>query len=227
MWYKVKRILVGTQQVRPEWNYEYNINFRDYSNINQVKALGWNFRWADSGIVPAVNQTYWLYNSNYLNEVWWFYWYYQIPHSLSTANKITISVSWYWPSSTPYAAYANMYLFDGNTSVDNWVIWQFRFGTAWATDGFLLLDSSGTTLWTQNVGNWASYSWSFTMTIVIDLLNKLITYSTTWKSLSWNKVLTDSNISYIRTLKALRVGATAYGGSQVNNQIWSAWIKIE
>ena len=31
MWYKVKRILVGTQQVRPERNYEYYCNFRNSS----------------------------------------------------------------------------------------------------------------------------------------------------------------------------------------------------
>jgi hypothetical protein len=226
MGYKIKRIYQGDKQVRPSW-WKYNINFKDYSNISQVKALGWNFRWADSGIVPAVNQTYWLHNSNYINEVRWFWWTYQIPISLSTANKITISVSWYWPSSTSNAAYSSMYLCKDISWNDSWIMGRFRFGSGWATDSFLLLNDSGTVQRTQNVGSWASYSWSFTMTIVIDLSNKLITYNTTWKSLSWNRALTDSDISYIKTLGAIRVGSTAYGGSQVNNQIWSAWIKIE
>ena len=227
MWYKVKRILVGTQQVRPEWNYEYNINFKDYSNISQVQALWWTFdKPSTNETTPAVNQTYWFYNSNYPNNVWWCEWNYLIP-GISTADKITISLSWYWPSSSNSAGHLLVWLTIPQSGGfwTPWLLWYLQFRGN--TNDSLVLRNSNSDIWSQNIGSATAYSWQCTLTLEIDFVNKLVTYKSTGKSKTWTHALSDSDITLIKTFTHLSVVLNAYSRSAINNQIWTASIKVK
>ena len=170
MWYKVKKRLIGTQQVRPS-KYEYSYDFRNKST-SQITADGWTYSaWA----TPYFNSN-WVYGAS-VRLV------YDISSHISNAKKITIQFS----SSTISECWAWVRLAKTVTSSSRvWLTWPWHNGSS---ETYMQIYD------TVNSYSWLS-SWTYTFNWVINLTAKTWSLSITWKTTqTWT--LTDTQVSNI------------------------------
>jgi len=175
MWYKVNKIYVGTQQVRPAYLYKYEYDFRNKTTTNLTND-GWTYT-----KTPSIDA----------NGVYYSSWACYLTHSLvsfNNARKITIDAQFQvWLTSM-----WSVWLW---TSINNWENnWFYSDQTP---SRQVKLNSATITDERTSI-----QSWTRTIHIEYDLVNK--TYLYTWFiEQSWT--LTDTQIANIKTNNALRI----------------------
>ena len=179
MWYKVNKIRVGTNIVRPVYKYSYD--FRNKS-ISQIQSDWWVTReWSYSA------GSSWIYTSR--DTVIWF------PVDCSNATKITMT--WTANASNTTTSWFSIGLMTTVTTQTS-DAWIWLYGTfnspSWAVSVY--------SNWSRANWNdiWAIRPWTYTATVVIDLLNKTISWSVPNK---WTSTLslTDAQVSAIKSMK--------------------------
>lgn len=173
MWNKIQRIYVGSNLVRP--NYEFSYDFRN-KTLAQIQA-DW---WTSYDKTPSFDANG-MYSSSTSssNDVrvkrlipWW----------LSTAKKITITLNYKWNSTVPWV---NFWV---NINSDNSsATWTNLQGT------YRGVVVDGTTIYSIN--NASDASWTYSETLVLDLVNKTYTVSWHW---SYTRSLTDAQITNLK-----------------------------
>jgi len=170
----VKEIYVGTTKVRPSY-YEYSYDFRS-KTLAQIQA-DW---WTSYDKTPSFDADG-MYSSSTSssNDVrvkrlipWW----------ISTAKKITITLNYKWNSTVPWVNFwVNI---NSDNSSATWVNLQWTYR-------WVVVD--GSTIYSIN--NASSKAWTYSETLVLDLVNKTYTVSGHW---SYTRTLTDAQITNLK-----------------------------
>jgi hypothetical protein len=181
MWYKIKRILVWTQQVRPAHIYEYSYDFRGKSK-SQLQTDWWTLT---STWNTYFDSTYWIYCTSNTNNVTRSLW-----TVFSNAKKIVFWLKWYysWVSSWN-AIWLSWRTYTNSTSTNRCGIWIDK---PYDSSAYFYYNLSGTlfawpTIWTW----WLEYSCEF------DLVNKTVSYNVNWTTWTWT--MSDSDVTNIKT----------------------------
>ena len=193
MWYKVNKIRVGTQQVRPVWKFSYD--FRNKS-VSQIQSDWWVTRdWSYS------TGSSWIYTSR--DVVIWF------PVDCSNATKITIT----WTANSARASYwwFNIWLTTTVTTQTSDAGFGL-YGTANNPSSAVTVYSN----WSRSNWNdiWVIRPWTYTATVVIDLLNKTISWSVPniWTS---TLSLNNTQVSAIKSMKWLMIYLSTWNTTTV------------
>ena len=170
MWYKVKKIYVGTQKIRPYW-YEYSYDFR-WKTWSQCQSDWWTLiGW----YTPSISSDGIYYN-------WWDSFFWKQIANFTNAKKITFSVyyncsnsfDWFWPRIQI-------------------VPWESTYSWLWIWKNKYEVQLNEATTKTVTRTHW---TWWFTQNMVYDLVNKTYTY--TWDiAESWT--LTDAQVTSIKS----------------------------
>lgn len=183
MWYKIKKIYIGTQQVRPA-TYEYSYDFM-WKNMTQVANDGrqWTSWWnIDSN---GLYRNAWN-NPIYIQPSWMW-------TALSNATKLTIKI-WYYV--TKWTWTRDIWCSINSTS---WYseprFWLYCWWLSSANSAYHPWSS-----WPQYEFSY-SYTWSTVFTEVWDFVNKTLTISSTdGNTITPNTfTLTDSMIATLKT----------------------------
>lgn len=189
MWYKVKKIMLGTQQVRPAPLYKYEYDFRNKNATTLANDWWINVLWAASGLTYNSD---WIHNSwspyeNVLLKIEW------ISSVIANAKKITLNMVWkssFWQVSLSFREVATSSSRTGTT----WIYFQrWDYNNPCAVYWWIYWTSAY-----QTVSASTYYNTWFWQTWVFDFVNKTLTITDTlWFS---NVVtLTDTQISNIKT----------------------------
>ena len=179
MWYKVKRILVGTQQVRPVWKYSYD--FRN-KTVSQIQSDWWVTRmWSYSA------GSSWIYTNR--DAIIWF------AVDCSNAKKIIMT----WTANSARASYwwVSIWLMTTVTTQTS----DAGFGLYGTANN----PASAVTVycnWSRVNWNdiWVIRPWPHTVTMTLDLVNKTFVWNVPniWTS---TQSLNDTQISAIKNMK--------------------------
>lgn len=186
-WYKIKRIMLWTKQVRPPvQEYYYDFVWKDYQTCVDD---GWTFQdW----------NTHWEFTSNWLHSTYWHadhgYKFRSVvrPINLTSINKATFTGQVYW----------NYWFLTWALAI--WFIKELVNGSNKCTWYFTFFD------WTDIKWKWyvtpsSNYldqdenaTWTYNYTIEIDFINKTIKMTLEWK---WTVTgtLSDSDITTTKT----------------------------
>ena len=173
---KIKKIYVGSQQVRPWYLYKYEYDFRN-KTTTQVTNDGWNtYRDVRS----------WSVDSNWIHVVWypWYMWKLIDNSYFQNAKKTTLK------------SYFNIQTYAYNIFLQN-ISWSTL---TWYTGDQIDCRQSFRKI--MIYGSWSNVTtsipyWVYEDTVVFDLVNKTVKESMTWFS-DITASLSDTNISNIR-----------------------------
>ena len=179
MWNKIKKIYVGTQQVRPKDVFEYSYDFRN-KTISQIIS-DW---WTTAQWTPTITSN-WYSSSNSSRSRSNF----TLP-SLSNAKKITLKTTIVFNNST--SAWKAVRLFTSSrTNATGYLVsayWDMQVQIGW--DSTILSPT------------WSA--WTYNTTAILDLQNATYTFSVTWFSdNTWT--ITSTQISNIRACTVAEV----------------------
>jgi hypothetical protein len=211
---KIQKIYVGTNQVRPIPPREYFYDFIEAWSVAQMQADWWQFT-RQSGTATSWWQftSNWLHNTNTWSSnkfgniiaLW-------VISNCIWAKKITIQVehylvsgSWNWGSSYRFGDWTTYSSWGAINSMNN----SGYNGYNWRTPS--------NTIWNR-VSLW---TWNYTGTTVLDLVNKTQVTSLTWNS-DINLTLSDSDIANTQTFNAVGLGF-----DNVWNYYKSIYVKVE
>ena len=175
MWNKIQRIYVGSNQVRPK--YEYSYDFRNKST-SQITADGWTYDNAPS--FNSDGMYYYTWGSRNFNT---------LNYNIISAKKIVLKANFKitWSS---YALWCTMVKVSDATYNTGMYI-------DYSPAQQVYIAGSVVTQYTASKS-----SWTYTETMEFDLENKTYTFSGFFAS-SWS--LTDSQISLIKNTNWLRI----------------------
>lgn len=180
-WYKVKKIYVGSRQVRPK-RFEYSYDFRD-KTATQLANDGWNnTSWItlDSNWITASS---W---HNCLNTVSWLW------DAVANAKIITMEIQAYKPSSSWGISWITI-IKDSNVTAQTWTYYDYYYFDVMANGNDLYKPSYSTSSWTKNI------------TCVYDLVNKTYSWNFVWGLGTFSWTLTDTQIAWIKTCWIARI----------------------
>lgn len=180
-WYKVKKIYVGSRQVRPK-RFEYSYDFRN-KTATQLANDGWN---NTSWITLDGN---WITASSWhqcLNTVSWLW------DAVAKAKKITLEMQSYKTSSSGWISWIAIAK-DNNVTAETWCYYDYNNFAVLANWWELYKPSYSTSSWTKNI------------TCVYDLVNKTYSWNFEWGIGAFSWTLTDTQIAGIKTCWIVRI----------------------
>ena len=178
-WYKVKKIYVGSKQVRPK-RFEYSYDFRG-KTTTQLANDGWtNTSWItlDSNWLTASSR------HQCLNTVSWLW------DAVAKAKKITLEIQSYKTSSSGWISWISIN--DVEVEGETWMYYDFSTFEVKANWWSLYRTSHSTSSWTKNI------------ICTYDLENKTYSWNFVWGLGTFSWILTDAQIAWIKTCPVAR-----------------------
>ena len=179
MWNKIQRIYIGTDLVRPKWEYSYTFKWKTSTQI-------WNDRTVKAGTIATTSN--WVTGTSSKDLT-----IRKSIQSLANAKKIIFSYTVVVTNSRYSATH--------NGLVGS--IWGATFNLQWSNFTWVyvtMIDGTG------HNGNvvWTVTTWTYKPIMTIDLENKSIVWTLSWYSDS-TLTLTDSQVDVIRQFNELTV----------------------
>lgn len=190
MWYKVKRIRVGTKMVRP-YRFEYEYDFRNKTTTQLANDwwtnTSWLVTWSDwisyNGWHQCMNTVSWLWDA------------------ISSAKKITLYVQTYMSSTSNPLAWLALF-HDTNWTAESWFYYDNTNFVVNANASIVYSQTHSKSTWIKNI------------TCVFDLVNKTYYWNYVWGNGAFSGTLTDSQITAIRTCWIARLVIRLYSYTQ-------------
>ena len=213
-WYKISKIYVGTDQVRPTVPTSFSYDFKTMS-LADLTAAWFTYTWLNNG-VPATDSTKWFYSTHDWQAVL------SMPIDLTTANSISItcvyygySGSWVWGC----RHWISTSIQESTGSADIKVLWELQMNNNSGYNYQAIYVAGSRKAWNSLTLS----SWEYTCILSVDL--------TTWAVLwdEWvttaNYTLSASEIAAARTATYMCLVAGYNWWKQ--HQLWSAEWEIQ
>lgn len=226
MWYKLKRATMRVsgveKQVRPTTStYEISYDLRD-GTLAWLEAA-W-FTWITTNWGYAFDAN-WLYQTSSSNDRGTSV-YKTI--DLTQAKKITVQSLGYWER---WSWTNDKYVWIMTTQNTNpGFRGQIRLNTnTWSKDWWIEYYNASWTMILSSITQQNRYSWDTTMTLVVDLVNKVIDYNTSGTNVgSWTLSITDAIVAEIRSMQYIHLWWNRwYHSFDANERLKEVYIKIE
>lgn len=227
MWYKLKRATIRVngveKQVRPTTSiYEISYDLRD-GTLAWLEAAWFTWIYTNWGYAFDAN---WLYQTSSSNDRGTSV--YKDGLDLSNATKITIQSLGYWER---WSWTNDKYVWISTTQNTNpGLIGRIRLNTnTWSKDWGIGYYNASWTMTLSNITQQDRYSWDTTMTLVIDLENKVIDYNISGANVnSWTLSITDAIVAEIRSMQYIYLWWNRwYHSFDANERLKEVYIKIE